>query len=556
MTAIASRLLLGLSVALLTRAAGAQTIVGIVTDSASRQPIPGAVVQALDAAGVMHGRALTNARGQYLLRPSAPVSQLRTIRIGFRPHTQALPASVDGSIRVDVSMQAFPSFLEAVRVVSAQCRRRTGRDSPIGLIEQARAGLLATVVAAEQNPAAMTRLTYERRMRGNSRNVAEQRIRRDSSAQAVKSFTAVADAEGFVRRGFLEEGDGVQTYFAPDAEVLLDDRFAAGYCFRLVPRERARPRQVGLGFEPANTRPGRVDIAGTLWIDTAARELRDIEFRYLGLQRPVQNLRPGGRISFRAMPNGIVIVDRWHLDLAGISWDTVGTPQANRVSIVYRPFRYESGGELARARWPDSTVFDAELGELRGRAVWESGGPARGLRLALAGTPYRADTDSAGAFTMPDLLPGTYQVNAVDERLVGIAYVTRTSAEFEIAREPLMVRVQVPTAEQIVVAGCRALERFNPAVDKTYVLARALRPDGTPLEDVTWSIEMLAGDGWEEVAKEGRTGSDGLIPHCQDLVRGADVVVVARAADGTVRRERRTLEAQVTVIPMLFPAAP
>jgi hypothetical protein len=70
-------------------------------------------------------------------------------------------------------------------------------------------------------------------------------------------------------------------YHAPDADVLLDENFPRGYCFALAPRERDRATQVGLAFAPMQRNRRITSVDGTLWIDTAARRLVDLEYRYL-----------------------------------------------------------------------------------------------------------------------------------------------------------------------------------------------------------------------------------------------------------------------------------
>ena len=37
-----------------------------------------------------------------------------------------------------------------------------------------------------------------------------------------------------MRRGFRADSGGEHVYFAPDADVLLDDAFASGYCFHIA----------------------------------------------------------------------------------------------------------------------------------------------------------------------------------------------------------------------------------------------------------------------------------------------------------------------------------
>jgi len=72
---------------------------------------------------------------------------------------------------------------------------------------------------------------------------------------------------------------------------------------------------VGLGFEPVDREDGRIDIVGTVWIDTLSRVLRDMDFHYVGLDPQITALSPAGRLSFRELSNGVVIIDQWSLRL-------------------------------------------------------------------------------------------------------------------------------------------------------------------------------------------------------------------------------------------------
>jgi hypothetical protein len=438
--------LLALSALAAAAPAGAQDIVlsGRILDSASAQPIPGAVVQALDADGAVSSRALSDGVGYFILRLSdGGASTLRIQRIGFRP--RMIP--IEEALRLrEIRLARIPAFLDPVLVVAAQCRRR-GRSSPAGLIEQARAGLLSSIVARDVNPAAMTRLTYERRLEIRTRQLLSQRIRRDSVSDGRVSFSAVEDAAGFVRRGFLEDSDGGQTYFAPDAETLLDEDFAAGYCFRVMPSDRSRRNQVGLGFEAADRRAGRVDVNGALWIDTVARELRSIEFRYEGLPNALQAHAPGGRLEFTTLPNGITLISRWSLGLVGMTIDTVQGPRMRRPLPIAVPFHQESGGELAEASWRDGTAWRAPLGRFIGRVTWAGDVPARGVTFALRNTPYLGTSDSTGQLVIDDLLPGTYQLMIIDPDLLTVGLGIETDAEFHSVRDTVQRDLRAMSAD-------------------------------------------------------------------------------------------------------------
>ena len=79
-------------------------------------------------------------------------------------------------------------------------------------------------------------------------------VRIDSGALSTASYVAAQQATDFVQQGFRADSGGEHVYFAPDADVLLDDAFASGYCFHIMGRNAARANQVGLGFRAADRR--------------------------------------------------------------------------------------------------------------------------------------------------------------------------------------------------------------------------------------------------------------------------------------------------------------
>ena len=78
----------------------AQELRGTVRDSASNQPIPGAVLVLLDASGTPLGRNITNERGRVSESRSRRAStRIRVVRIGFRP--REVPLSSRSRRRTD-----------------------------------------------------------------------------------------------------------------------------------------------------------------------------------------------------------------------------------------------------------------------------------------------------------------------------------------------------------------------------------------------------------------------------------------------------------------------
>lgn len=402
-----------LAALLLANSASAQSLRGVVRESQSLMAIPGAVVMTLDSTGAVLARSLTNERGQFRLPDNVSVQRLRTMRIGYHAIEQPIDRLKADLASLQVNMVRVPTLLDVVQVSGRSlCPARNDGAAALGLWQQVRTGLLATVVAQEANPAVQLRLTFEKIFSVDSDTVQSMKVSADSNVTGPASFQAARSPALLVEQGFVVDSAGRRRYFGPDAEVLMDDAFMQAYCFRLATPSATRIGQMGLTFFAPKQVRGRIDIRGTLWVDTVRRVVSDVEFRYAGLDSAQERLRPGGAVSFREMRKGTVMVDRWHLRFVSVESDTVVAKDGNR-TITTRRFAKEVGGELAQATWPDQT-WQASMGRLQARAVTASGAPAVGAVLMLRDTHYRAVSDANGAFVFDRLVPGPYVVSVAD----------------------------------------------------------------------------------------------------------------------------------------------
>ncbi len=525
----------------------AQELRGTVRDSASGLPVVGAVLTLVDSADRPLERRLADARGQYRLSIPAAARRIRILRLGFRPKVLTVPRVPTGVSTLDVVMVSVPMLLQGMQVsANRKCPTRTDGPAAFALLAQARDGLLATMVARDSAGAGtMKVLRFSRTMVGNSDEIRDQSVQVESAVSTTAAFGAAYGGEDFVRDGFMRDSDGVQIAFGPDARVMLDDAFGVGYCFRLADRESARPNQVGLAFMPAERKRGRVDIDGTLWIDTVARALVDIEFRYVGLDPTRTRYRPGGRVSFRSMPNGVVLVDRWSLRIVAVDLgmatvlpkvDGSGRAGEEDPLLKARLHVREIGGELARVQWPDGTSWRASLGVVRMHLFDLHGDPAARAAVRLANTDYRAAADSAGDLEITDLLPGPYSITLLDAKLSSLGIEPESRSAFFAVRDSVVtLKLQMKTAADYAIGVCAAENRGTTG--NSLIVGRILTPDGKPADGATWTIEKTGTAGMVFQTTQTRSGSDGVFAYC-GLDRWSRIIVRARLGNATAVVER------------------
>jgi hypothetical protein len=458
-------------------AAVGQTVTGVVRDSTSRLAVAGAVIELLDSNGASIGRSLTNGFGSFTIPADARGTSLRIVRLGFRPRT--LGIAVPTADTLQIAMVRLPTMLDEMRVVAgAKCDQRAN-DAAQSLLQQARAGLLATIVGREANPAKLVRISYERTY-GARLDTMMPTVRLDSIAEARTTFRAGRRGADLVARGFTTDSLGTGVYFGPDAEVLLDEGFEAGYCFYIVPERRG---QVGLGFTPATaSRIGRVDVDGILWIDTDERALRSLEYRYVGLGREAEEAGVGGSLTYQEMPNGSVIVSRWTLrllkDRVDARVDRYGRLTAGRIVAS------EGGGIIARAEWPDGTRWSLPLGKLEVTAVdGESGRRVPGAMVRIRNTNFATVADENGVARFNDVFPGRYVVEVVNRELQALGFVPDTSLANAAALDSAVIRPSIVRADSasllmtrtVDVAAARTVRHVAPMPTLRQFAARTCR---------------------------------------------------------------------------------
>jgi hypothetical protein len=393
---------LGAAIAASSSPAAAQRVTGTVTDQRSATPLAGAVVSATTASGGAQAvnQTLTDRQGRFVLIVADTTRRLLVRKIGFQPRTITLTDDQHaGRAPADVGLSPVPQVLDAV-VSNGLCPASPTAGQASALWEQARAGFLAAVVARDAMSARVRVLRVDREYEDGIRgSIVRRAFVHDTSSS--RTAATVRDAAALAREGYVTTPSGFRVTDAPDADVLLDPAFSETHCFSLTAGDAARSRQLGIAFQPIRGREGLVDVQGVLWLDTAPLALREVTFAYVGSRAPVK-VTGGGRLSFRAADNGVVVVDEWSIVTDAMLSGKRVRPVSGRI---------EQAGYLVSARWPDGTTVAPPLSTLTGTVVdADTKKPVPSIAVAIDGTQLRGWTDRAGRFSIPSLAPGPYEL--------------------------------------------------------------------------------------------------------------------------------------------------
>jgi hypothetical protein len=438
----------------------AQTVRGAVVLADSTTPARGAIVLAIDEHGATAGRTLTSDRGEFALQLQAAGRYgLTVLRIGFRP-TVVPPVTVAAgpatAVRVVLNAAMVPLTMVNVR---AQDECRVNPDSGLMVArvwDEARKAILTSQLRAEGALLDAGWIEYDRTLDATARFVRAQRVRtyQNTTTHAFRSLPA----ELLAAHGYVVADSAGTTYYAPDADVLTSESFAATHCFRLVAPPGDRPGLIGVGFQPTRNRVDVRDIEGTFWVDRATAELRTLDFRYTNLSDVAIAAGAGGTVEFLRLADGNWLVSRWNVRMPKI-----GAPDKtsdNGRKLIFSASGevvqavYVTGGEVTRVTRHGTLMYEAVGHALAVQVVSRDTlvAPA-GATLTLAGTDYTAKADAAGRIRLSPVLEGKYSARVRSGLMdsLGLAAVER---DVEVRADAHVDSIALPAARDVLLKVC------------------------------------------------------------------------------------------------------
>lgn len=494
--------------------ARAQTVNGeIATQSGGvLKPVAGAIVALLDSSGRVVTSKLAEDGGSFsFLAPSAGRYSVRVDRVGFRSSVTApfLVRQAD-SVDVPITIVSENVSLRAI-IVSADRRCLVRPQEGVATAElwsEARKALNATQLTQLAQAASKSRRDPHRfavRWRTFKRDLEPHTLTpiRDEQVElegeTVTPFVS-ADPEMLARDGYLSgtiETGG--TYYAPDAAILLSDRFLDTHCFRLQAADRDRRDDlIGLAFEPvgltSHVRAGHVDVRGVLWLDRTSAELRYMEYTYVNLPIEANTQQAGGRLEFRPLPDGRWIVWRWYIRTPGLERQRISLNSQTSDWRTEVARIHENGAELLEVM-PTGTRR-VTLASLRGRVVDSLRGTAMiGVRVFLSGTSFAASTEADGSYRIDSVPPGRYTASFIAPGLDSLL-IDPPAHELSLsAGEDKRVDMAVPSLRTVSRDLCAV-----PLADSASMIRGIVRDSGMAIAGVQVRAE------WSEVLRAGANG--------------------------------------------------
>jgi len=462
----------------------AQQVRGTARVGGTTAPSSETAVVLVDSTGNVVAGAITDAAGRFALTaPSAGRYRLRARRIGFLPDSSPLLRLVPGAaVTFDPRLTQFVTRLQQIHVVATQrCVASPDRGAAaFRLWQDAQSALTATVVSSTSHQLGFVLRRFERSVDPATGAVREAKTW-DTRAVTSEPYASIP-AESLAVHGFVVPQGAFLVYYAPDARTLTSDVFARTHCYRAV-TDAHHPGLLGLAFAP-DGRTATRDVSGTLWLDGATGELRDLVFRY-GTPSHAEReagATASGRVEYRRLEGGTWIVSHWlirmpvvtmHYAVAPSPGTTLGEGTiVSRVEVSGVVALWEAGGDVLGTFDPrDATAGGiSPLGEISGRFVTNDT-PASaprglgGVRVSLERAAQPAvntapapgdsmtaarvtETDSSGAFAFDSLPPGDYVMRATSAYLdtLNVAIAPRIIHLTAATRQSLITSVPAPAA--------------------------------------------------------------------------------------------------------------
>lgn len=473
-------------------AATAQTVTGRVLSRSDGAPVRGAIVALLDSTGRSVSTGLAEDDGSFRLTAPSPGSiTVRVERVGFHSARSA-PVLLAQGATVDVPMTIGAEGV-SLRAVQVNADRRCLVRPQEGLAaaqlwDEARKALSATQLTQLAHAAARSRSDPHRftvRTRKTTRDLSPASLQPtheeqfELEAETVQPFVS-HDPDELYRNGYMAGSiEAGAIFYAPDASILLSDRFLDSHCFRVeAPKRGAREDLIGLGFEP--TRLGkstgsygpRIEVTGVLWLDRATAELRYMEYHYVSLPAEIPNEAAGGLLEFRPLPDGRWIVWRWYIRAPQmIRREPNGVPYATAPPLKLEVKSiHEEGAEILevlppRSRRPTMATVRGLVMDSTRRA------PIAGARVFLSGTSFAGVTGPDGSYTIDNIAPGTYSMSVLASRLDSLLLDQPVHEQTLNAGQETEVDFAVPPVRALAQRLCADV----PATDSAALLIGVVR---------------------------------------------------------------------------------
>ncbi len=415
--------------------------------------------------------------------PRAGRFGLHVARIGYETErSEPFELGRNETRTVALALASRAIRLEALRAEGAnRCRTGTELGARTAAVwEEVRKALLLSEWTARSSGRRFRTLLHKRRLTPDELGLLEQQFTaREANGLRAFGATSLADlrAHGYVR----VFADSI-LFFAPDADVLLSDGFAADHCFRLAQTDE----HVGLRFEPLRRRQ-QSDVQGTLWLDRETLALQEIIFEYDHLPYP-DHPAAGGRIEFVTLPDGAIVVERWYIRSpvwARYDGDVGVIEIVETGGRVIDAFRAPAPGAPPTPAVLRGTVYDSVIGR-----------PASGARVRLAGTTASAVSDDDGRFVLRVAHPGTYVLEIEHAWL----------EDLPLTPEPVIAHVVADTTVEVATPSlgtmrdrlCRmdALprgRRDNPGLVWGVLRDTEGRPIVGEIVALSWTARMVSG---------------------------------------------------------------
>jgi len=297
-------------------------------------------------------------------------------------------------------------------------------------------------------------------------------------------------------------------------------------------------------------------VDGVVWVDTAARVLVEVEFRYVGVPDAAVRARAGGEIWFRQMSNGLLIIDRWHIRSTGAA-ERPGHDEFGAIPRADGPITaIEYGGQVVEAAWPDGLAWHAPLGRLVVHGVDEAGHTLKkgSFELRLRGTNYTSLANEHGAAELSNLLPGPYRAVAVDTLLGHIGLAPPEPTPLVVEPDSVIVQrimVRDPIQNFRAFCGDAPTER-----DDALLVVRVRTPAGLPVNDAAWEVRRAHAPShdYQPFARGRHPSPDGTLNGCLQLKKGDAVRIAVWREGQPIVIEERMLTGDATAIGIALPS--